>query len=90
MDHISAKQNTIEDRLLSPSEVAALLGVSTRTFGRIRSRGEFISEIMVGKCPKWTCRAVQEWIDQGGCLGKTNGRQSASSRRSKKKGRNHG
>ena len=51
--------------LISASELAELLQVSTRTLWRLRSAGKLIKPIKLGGSTRWRLDEVQTWIAQG-------------------------
>ena len=51
--------------LISASELAALLQVSTRTLWRLRSAGKLIKPIKLGGSTRWRLDEVQAWILDG-------------------------
>ena len=51
--------------LVSASELAELLQVSTRTLWRLRSNGKLIAPIKLGGSTRWRLEEVQQWIAQG-------------------------
>lgn len=53
-------------RLVTDKEVARMLNVSVRHLHRMKSRGDVISPIKIGKLTRWNLEEVEGWI-RGGC-----------------------
>lgn len=53
---------SLADRLLKPSEVAPLLGVTTGYLANLRSRGEGISYVKVGSAVRYRASHVARYI----------------------------
>jgi predicted DNA-binding transcriptional regulator AlpA len=51
--------------LISASELAEMLQVSTRTLWRLRSAGKLIKPIKLGGSTRWRLDEVQAWITAG-------------------------
>ena len=48
-------------RLWNISEVAASLGVSTKFIEKLRTAGDFVPAIVIGRCVRWDPSAVQAY-----------------------------
>jgi predicted DNA-binding transcriptional regulator AlpA len=48
-------------RLWNISEVAACLGVSAKFIEKLRTAGDFIPAIVIGRCVRWDPSAVQAY-----------------------------
>jgi len=53
-------------RLVTDKEVARMLNVSVRHLHRMKSRGDVIRPIKIGKLTRWNLEEVEGWI-RGGC-----------------------
>jgi predicted DNA-binding transcriptional regulator AlpA len=62
-DILPAQQTT--PALISASELAEMLQVSTRTLWRLRSAGKLIKPIKLGGSTRWRLDEVQAWIAAG-------------------------
>ena len=51
--------------LISATELADLLQISTRTLWRLRSSGKLIEPIKLGGSTRWRLDEVQKWIAAG-------------------------
>ena len=51
--------------LISATELADLLKISTRTLWRLRSSGRLIEPIKLGGSTRWRLDEVQKWIAAG-------------------------
>lgn len=58
-------------RLLGPSEVGELLGLSVRTLRRLVKAGQFPPPVRIGggRLPRWTKAAVAEYVTGLGSKG---------------------
>ena len=52
-------------RLITDDEVAQMLKVSKRQLHRMKSRGDTISHIKIGRLTRWNLEEVEEWIRNG-------------------------
>lgn len=64
------RQNTLrtgraQPALISATELAELLQVSTRTLWRLRSAGKLIKPIKIGGSTRWRLDEVENWIAEG-------------------------
>ncbi len=55
------------DRLLTPQEVAHILGFTTNTLKQWRSDGRGMPFIRVGKSIRYELKDVAEWIEKHKC-----------------------
>lgn len=51
--------------LISATELADLLQISTRTLWRLRSAGKLVEPIKLGGSTRWRLDEVQKWIAAG-------------------------
>ena len=51
--------------LIRYAELAEVLSVSKRTLNRMRTTGDLIRPVRVGKSLRWRLADVEEWIAQG-------------------------
>lgn len=56
---------TTTPRLLNASEVAALLGVSSRSVYRLSDAGKMPRPLKIGGSVRWDRRPVERWIADG-------------------------
>jgi predicted DNA-binding transcriptional regulator AlpA len=54
-----------QSALLGVGDVAALLGVSTRSVHRLRDRGAIPPPIKLGAAVRWSRRVIEAWIAEG-------------------------
>jgi len=64
MTHTSTTPQT-GPALISATELAELLQISTRTLWRLRSAGKLIRPIRLGGSTRWSLDEVQTWIAEG-------------------------
>ena len=88
MQALEKEQFAKRRSLMIVAEVCDRLGISSRTFSRIRSKGHFPSPTIVGGRPKWRSEVIEKWIDDGGCESMMVQQQATT--RKRKKGRNNG
>lgn len=48
--------------LLTPGEVARVLGVSVRTVRRLRDRGKLPGAIVIGRQLRWRAASIETWL----------------------------
>ena len=65
MSQETASSRTTAPALISASELAELLQISTRTLWRLRSAGKLIEPIKLGGSTRWRLDEVQAWISDG-------------------------
>jgi excisionase family DNA binding protein len=53
--------------MLDRRAVAQLLHCSTRHIDRLTKAGELPQPVYVGRLPRWSRRAIMDWIERGGC-----------------------
>lgn len=51
--------------LVTDQEVAAMLQISVRHLHRLKSRGDVIQPIKIGKSTRWNLEEVEQWIRDG-------------------------
>ncbi len=52
--------------LVTDKEVAEILQISVRHLHRLKSRGDIIQPVKIGKLTRWNLEQVEQWI-QSGC-----------------------
>jgi excisionase family DNA binding protein len=58
----------IQEKLLSPSELARVLGFSNRTINRMARRGEIPGTVFIGAHVRFKPEAVADFIERGGAV----------------------
>ena len=53
------------DRLLSATQVAEILGLNVRTLRDRRHAGGFPAPVMMGRRPRWKRAAIDAWLAKG-------------------------
>ena len=71
---------SVRPTLITDKDVARMLQISVRQLHRMKSRGDFISPIKIGKLTRWNLEAIETWID----------RKSSPSTDQTEGGRHHG
>ena len=61
----AASERRIETMLATADEVAAMLGVSTRTVWRLLSSGQLVEPVRLGGSVRWRLDEVRQWINNG-------------------------
>ena len=51
--------------LITDKEVADMLQVSVRHLHRLKSRGDVIQPVKIGKLTRWNLEEVEQWIRNG-------------------------
>ena len=51
--------------LVTDKDVAQMLKISVRHLHRLKSRGDFIHPIKIGKLTRWNLEEVEHWIRNG-------------------------
>ena len=57
---------SIRPTLITDKDVAQMLKISVRHLHRIKSRGDIIQPVKIGKLTRWNLEQVEQWI-QSGC-----------------------
>ena len=57
---------SIRPTLITYKDVAQMLKISVRHLHRIKSRGDIIQPVKIGKLTRWNLEQVEQWI-QSGC-----------------------
>jgi predicted DNA-binding transcriptional regulator AlpA len=52
--------------LLTPADLARILGVSKRMIERMRSASRFPAPIYIGRLPRWEPSVIREFVAKGG------------------------
>ncbi len=55
----------IRPALITVDELAKLLNISVRHLHRLKSRGDIIPAMKIGKLPRWSLEDIDLWIKQG-------------------------
>lgn len=56
--------NTAPDRLLTRQVVSEMVGFKTTAIYAKIAAGEFPRPVKIGRCSRWSERAVAEWIEE--------------------------
>jgi predicted DNA-binding transcriptional regulator AlpA len=52
------------EKLLTPTDLAALLQIDERSLRRMRNAGEVPEPIEIGKLPRWRRAAIARWLEK--------------------------
>ena len=52
-------------RLVTDKKMAEILQISVRHLHRLKSRGDVIQPVKIGKLTRWNLEKVEEWIRNG-------------------------
>jgi excisionase family DNA binding protein len=59
------QEKSIESLLLTPRDVASMLGVSLTTVWRLKAIGQLPRTVHIGKSQRWKRSDIIEWLDTG-------------------------